>query len=132
VLDGHIRGGTDTAISVWSGIPTAPPAVAAAKSVPVELPDVLARVNGEAINKGEFEKAVKSIEQRAGGQSPPISAIRIYRAVLDQLVGYKLLIQESKTRHVEVPDAEIETRIGQIRQQFPNEEAFKQVLAQQN
>jgi len=112
--------------------PTAPPAAAAAKPFPAELPDVLARVNGEAINKGEFEKAVKSIEQRAGGPVPADQRDRIYRAVLDQMVGYKLLIQESKTRHVEVPDAEIETRIGQIRQQFPNEDAFKQVLSQQN
>jgi len=111
--------------------PAAQPA-AADKPVPVELPDVIARVNGEAINKGEFEKAVKSIEQRAGGPVPADQRDRIYRAVLEQMVGYKLLIQETKTRHVEVPDAEIETRIGQIRQQFPNEDAFKQVLAQQN
>jgi peptidyl-prolyl cis-trans isomerase C len=109
-----------------------PPSAAAARPVPAELPDVIARVNGEAINKGEFENAVKSIEQRNGGPVPADQRDRIYRAVLDQMVGYKLLIQETKTRHVEVPDAEIETRIGQIRQQFPSEDAFKQVLAQQN
>jgi hypothetical protein len=48
----------------------AAPTAAAAKPVPAELPEVLARVNGEAINKGDFEKAVKSIEQRAGGPIP--------------------------------------------------------------
>jgi peptidyl-prolyl cis-trans isomerase C len=127
-----------SSIGTSAAAQTPPPAsgqtapAAAAKPVPAELPEVIARVNGEAINKGEFEKALKSIEQRAGGPVPADQRDRIYRAVLDQMVGYKLLIQESKTRHVEVPDAEIETRIGQIRQQFPNEEAFKQVLAQQN
>jgi peptidyl-prolyl cis-trans isomerase C len=33
---------------------------------------------------------------------------------------------------VNVPDADIEARIGNIRQQFPTEDAFKQALAQQH
>jgi peptidyl-prolyl cis-trans isomerase C len=92
----------------------------------------MARVNGETITKGDFEKAVHSIEQRAGGPVPTDQRDRIYRGILDQLVGYKLLVQETKTRKVAVPDADLDARIGQIRQQFPNEDAFKQLLEQQH
>ena len=42
----------------------------AVKAVPAQLPDVLARVNGETITKTDFEKAVKNIEARAGGPVP--------------------------------------------------------------
>jgi peptidyl-prolyl cis-trans isomerase C len=102
-----------------------------AKPVPAELPDVLARVNGEPITKSDFEQAIKAAEQRAGSPVPPDQRDRIYRDILDQMIGYKLLAQESKARKVAVPDAEIEARIISLRQQFPSEDAFKQALAQQ-
>ena len=35
---------------------------AAAKPMPAQIPPVLARVNGEAINKWEFDDAVRRIE----------------------------------------------------------------------
>ena len=108
------------------------PAAAPVKPVPAQLPDVLAKVNGETITKADFEKAIQNVEQRAGGPVPADQRDRIYRGVLDQMVGYKLLTQETKTRKVAIPDADVDARIGQLRQQFPNEDAFKQVLAQQH
>jgi peptidyl-prolyl cis-trans isomerase C len=101
------------------------------KPVPAELPDVLARVNGEPITKSDFEQAIKTAEQRAGTPVPPDQRDRIYRDILDQMIGYKLLIQESKARKVAVQDADIEARIISLKQQFASEEAFKQALAQQ-
>jgi peptidyl-prolyl cis-trans isomerase C len=103
----------------------------APKPVPAELPEVVARVNGETVTKAEFEKALQNVEQNAGGPVPPDQRDRVYRGVLDQIVGYKLLIQETKTRKLTVPDAEVDQRIAQIRAQFPSEDAFKQALAQQ-
>ena len=115
---------------------TAPASAAAApapaKPVPAQLPDVIARVNGEAIDKAEFEKAVKTIEERNGSAVPADQRDRVYRNILDQIIGYKLLLQESKARNVTVPDADIDSRIAQIRGQFPSEEAFKQTLDQQH
>ena len=103
----------------------------AAKPVPAQLPEVIARVNGEAITKSEFERAVKAAESRAGSAVPPDQRDRIYRDILDQMIGYKLLVQESKSRNVAVPDAEVEARIIGLKQQFPTEDAFNQALAQQ-
>lgn len=102
-----------------------------AKPVPAELPGVLARVNGEDVSRTEFEEAVRSIEARAGTTVPPEERDRVYRGVLDQMIGHKLLVQETKARGVSVPDAEIDAYISEIRTQFPSEEVFQQALAQQ-
>lgn len=108
--------------------PGAPPAV---KAVPAELPEVVARVNGETINKAEFEKALHSVEGRAGAAVPADQRDRIFRGVLDQLIGYHLLMQETNARKIVVADSDVDTRMAQIKKQFPNDEAFQQTLAKQ-
>ena len=103
---------------------------AAVKPVPAQLPDVVARVNGEAINRADLEEAVSEVEARAGQPMPADQRDRVLRAVLDQLIGYRLLVQETAARKTAVPDAEVDARIGQIRSQFPSEEVFQQQLQQ--
>ena len=115
----------------------APAAQAAAapqppKPVPAQLPDVLARVNGESVTKADFERAVAALEGRAGGPVPTEQRDRIYRQVLDQIVSYKLLVQETHTRKVDASDADVDARIKQIQGQFPSEAAFKQMLDARN
>src|SRR5258705_9773616 len=115
---------------------TPPPAAAelpppAVKPVPPQLPEIVARVNGEAINKTDLENAVKGLEGRAGGPVPADQRDRVYRGVLDDMIGYKLLVQEAKARKIAVPDAEVEAQIAQIRSQFPNQQQFEQALAAQ-
>jgi peptidyl-prolyl cis-trans isomerase C len=112
---------------------TAPPAGAVlgpepAKPVPAQLPEVLARVNGEAVNKAEFDRAITALEARNGGPVPAQQRDRILREVLDQIVSYKLLIQESRARKITVEDSEVDARMKEIQGQFPSEDAFKQML----
>jgi peptidyl-prolyl cis-trans isomerase C len=90
---------------------------------------VLARVNGEAINKSEFDRAVAALEARNGGQVPAQQRDRILREVLDQIVSYRLLVQESRARKIAVGDADVDARMKEIQAQFPSEDAFKQMLA---
>ena len=106
---------------------TAAPAETA-KPVPAELPEVLARVNGENVTREEFQEYIGSLEARAGGPVPAEHRDQVYRDVLDQVVGYKLLAQEAKARKVSVPDAEVEARIAEIKKQFPSEDIFMQML----
>jgi peptidyl-prolyl cis-trans isomerase C len=101
------------------------------KPVPTDLPEVVARVNGQPIPRAEFERAVRTVEARAGGPVPAERRSEIYRNILDQLVVYRLLAQEAGTRKVTVSDAEVEARIDQLRQQFPDEAAFAKALAEQ-
>ena len=99
-----------------------------AKPVPAQLPDVLARVNGEAVNKAELDRAVAALEARNGGPVPAQQRDRVLRDVLDQIVAYRLLIQESRARKIAVDDAEVDARMKEIQGQFPSEDAFKQML----
>ena len=115
----------------------APPAGAllgaeSAKPVPAQLPDLLARVNGEAVNKTEFDRAVGALEARNGGPVPAQQRDRVLREVLDQIVSYKLLIQESRARKIAATDAEVDARMKEIQGQFPTEDAFKQMLTSRN
>ena len=101
------------------------------KPVPAELPDPVARVNGDTIGRAEFERAIHTIEGRAGSPVPPDRRNEIFRSVLDQMVAVKLLAQESAARKIAVADADVDARLGQIRKNFPNEQAFTQALTAQ-
>ena len=129
-------GAAGAATTPVAGAATTPmagaPAVAVPpKPMPAQIPAVVARVNGEAIERWEFDNAVKRIEARAGGPVPPEKRDEVLRGVLDQLVAYHLLAQESRARKMDIGDPDIDARLGQIRQNFPTEDAFKQGLAAQ-
>jgi peptidyl-prolyl cis-trans isomerase C len=111
--------------------PGAPGVPAAAKPMPAEIPAVLARVNGEAVERWEFDNAVKRIEARAGSAVPPEKRDEVLRGVLDQLVAYHLLAQESRARKIAVADTDVEARLAEIRKSFPSEDAYKQGIAAQ-
>ncbi len=111
--------------------PAAAPAEPPAKPVPALLPDVVARINGEAINKADLENAVKGLEGRAGGPVPADQRDRVYRGVLDDMISYRLLAQEAKARKIVVPEADIDAQIAQIRGQFQTDAQFQQALATQ-
>ena len=110
----------------------APAAPAPPKPVPATLPEVIARVNGEEIKRAELQDAIASLEGQAGRPVPPEERDQVFRAVLDQLVTGHVLLQESRTRNVTVPDAEIDARIGELRQRFATEDEFKKALASRN
>jgi peptidyl-prolyl cis-trans isomerase C len=118
-------GSPSSASAVPAGAPAAP------RPMPPQLPNVLARVNGEAIEKWEFDNAVKRVEARAGSPVPADKRDEVFRGLLDQLVAYHLLAQESRARKLDVTDAEVDAHMGQARQGFPTDEAFKQGLAAQ-
>ncbi|NOT27383.1 MAG: peptidylprolyl isomerase [Acidobacteria bacterium] len=103
----------------------APPAAA---PVPAQLPEVVARVNGEAISKAELEAAVGELVARAGRPLPPEQRDSVFRGVLDDLIGLRLLKSEGAARKIVVPEAEIDARIAGLKSQFPSEAAFTQML----
>jgi peptidyl-prolyl cis-trans isomerase C len=109
----------------------APPAQPTFKAVPPQLPAVVARVNGEAISGDELEQAVRALESQVGQPVPIERRDQVYRQMMDQLIGYRLLAQASSARGLTVTDGEVDARLGQIRQQFPNEQAFLAALGQQ-
>jgi peptidyl-prolyl cis-trans isomerase C len=106
------------------GQPTPPPA----KPVPAVLPQVVARVNGEDVGKGELERAIRNVEGRAGRPVPQEQRDQVYRGVLDELLAFKLVQAEGKARGITVTEPEIDGRIGELRKNFQTEDAFTQAL----
>jgi peptidyl-prolyl cis-trans isomerase C len=80
------------------------------------------------VSRKEFEDYVKNLEGRAGGPIPAEQRDRIYRGLIDQLVGYKLLMQEATARKVLVADADVDAKIAEVKRQFPSEDLFMQTL----
>lgn len=103
---------------------------AAVKPVPAQLPDVIARVNGTNIERGEFERAVRSLEAQAGGPVPAEQRDTVYRQMVDQLVGMKLLAQEAVAKKVALPETEVDGKLSEVKGQFPSEQAFTAALAE--
>jgi len=132
VVCGCSKSSTEAAAATTAGAApaAAQAAPAAPKPIPAQIPDVLAHVNGEDVTKADFDRAVQALEARAGGPIPPEQRDQVLRGVLDQLIGYRVLIQETRARNVTVPDADVDARIGQIQKQFPSETEFTQMLAQ--
>jgi len=98
------------------------------KPVPQQLPDIVARVNGQDVKKAEFERMIDTIVRRAGQPIPTERRDEILRGALDQLVVYTLLSQECQTRQIKADPTEIDQRVQQLRGQFPNEQAFAKAL----
>jgi peptidyl-prolyl cis-trans isomerase C len=112
--------------------PAAAAAPAPLKPVPAQLPDVVARVNGENVSKVEFEQALQAIEQRAGRPVPAEQRDQIYRDVLDQLIGFRLMQQEAKSRKIDIAEPELDSRVEAFKQHFGAPEEFVKALAAQN
>ncbi len=110
--------------STAADVPAPPPV----EPVPAELPEVVASVDAYTITRDELEQAVRSAEIQAGQALPAQFRDSVYRAVLDRLVAFHLLLQESERRSIVVDDAAVEARIATIRSGFPDEEAFEAQL----
>jgi peptidyl-prolyl cis-trans isomerase C len=108
-----------------SGTPAAP---APPKPVPAVIPPVIARVNGEDVKKEDFDRIIHTMEARAGQPIPADRRDEILRGAIDQLVVYTLLSQESRTRGIKIADAEIDAKMGQLKSQFPSQDAFDKAL----
>jgi peptidyl-prolyl cis-trans isomerase C len=115
--------GDDAATAPAAGAAAAQPA----KPVPAELPDVLARVNGQEVTKADFEMLLRNME-RSQGPIPAERRDEILRGALDRLITYTVLRQEAKARNITVADSEVENRLTTMQGQFQSEEDFKKAL----
>jgi len=116
--------------------PGLPPGAAPSAAPPFDtakLPAVVARVNGADIKREELlarADGMRKQMQRMGGPPPPQSE-EFYRAMLDQLIGSKLLVAEGKKKGYAPSPDEINARLAQIKGNFPDEATFKKQLAAQ-
>ncbi len=103
--------------------PPAPP-----KPMPAELPEILARVNGENVTKSDFERLLKNIEA-SRGPIPPDRRDEVLRAALDQLITYHAMKQEATARKLPIADADLDSRLKQMQGKMSAEEFSKALTA---
>lgn len=101
------------------------------KPVPAELPEMVARVNGEPVTREDLEEAVRGYQANSGTEVRPDNRTEIYRGVLDELIAFRLLGAELKTRGIEVDREELDAAMKDLRGRFPNEAAYRRALAEQ-
>jgi peptidyl-prolyl cis-trans isomerase C len=101
------------------------------KPMPAELPDVLARVNGQSVTKADFERLLKNLEANRG-PVPPDQRDRVLRGLLEQLITYNVLKQEAFTRKVTFPEAELDAKVEQMRKPFATDADFEKALTARN
>ena len=97
---------------------------------PEKMPEVVAKVNGQAIRKKELLAGAQLVQIQAaqrGQQIPPTA--NFYRQVLNELIAISLLTQDAKAQGVTATELEVQQFISSRKESFPSEEAYKQALA---
>jgi peptidyl-prolyl cis-trans isomerase C len=117
----------DTPPAASTADPAKPATAEPAKPVPVELPEVLARVNGEAVKKTDFDMLVKNMEM-SQGPIPQEKRDEVLRGALDRLITYTVLQQETKARNITIADSELDQRVSEMQSKFQKEEDFTKAL----
>lgn len=118
----------ETAAAQPAAAEQAPPP---AKPVPAQLPDVLATVDSDKVERWEIEAALKGLEARAGVPLPADKRNEVIRGLIDQLVAFHAMAQEARDRKLGATDAEVEARLAQIKGGFPTEAEFQKAMAEQ-
>ena len=98
--------------------------------VPDVLPDILAMVNGAPVELAELEVSIRALE----AQSSPMPADQrphVIRGMLDQLIAYRLLVQEARAQGVTISEDELDAQMDQVRLQLGTADALEQALALQ-
>ncbi len=91
-------------------------------------------VNGERILLSTLDKEMQVVMARNPDlrSKENIAALREARKeALDYLVNQELIVQEGKKAGLVPKDAEVDAEVAKIKQRFPTEDAFTQVLKQQ-
>lgn len=96
-----------------------------------DLPEVVAKVNGQAIKKGDLMQGAQVVQIRLAQMGRPASPTgAFYRQVLNELIAITLLQQDAKAQGMAASEQEVQRQIDARKSSFPNEETYKKALAQ--
>jgi len=96
-----------------------------------DLPDVVAKVNGQTIKKQELIQGAQVVQMRLAQMGRPATpSAAFYRQVLSELIAITLLQQDAKAQGVAATDAEVQHQIDGRMSAFPSKEAYEKALVQ--
>jgi hypothetical protein len=116
-------------VSAVSPSPSAPPDDPN-RPLPDPLPDVLARVNGQAIRLAEVVPLARDELRRFLPAQRDEKTPAVMRLALRRYIDQELLLQEALARGIEADTRTVEYEYDQARREYPDEEAWSEFLAQ--
>lgn len=109
--------------------PGAPPAIDRVTPLPSPLPEIVARVNGQAVRMqqvlGLAKKALQDSKEREKDTPGAV------RQAMHQYIVRELLVQEAMARGVAADTKQVEAAYDQVRAGFKDEKRFEESLAEQ-
>lgn len=120
-----------TATDAEAPTPAEEKSTPAASAKPIELPEVVAIVNGKEIKRAQLEEIFKAAVQ-ASGMNPadlaPDQQLGGYTQLLNDLVERQLLLDASAA--VKVTPDDVDAEIKKFKSQFPDEAVFEAQMKQ--
>ena len=89
---------------------------------------ILARVNGEPIERWEVDAAVRDFDARSGHGLPGEWRDEVVRSLLEEVIEQHLLAQQALAKRLDVSEADVQEGMRQIRADYPSAEAYKKAL----
>ena len=89
---------------------------------------ILARVNGEPIERWEVDAAVRDFDARSGHGLPGEWRDEVVRSLLEEIIEQHLLAQQALAKRLDVSEADVQEGMRQIRAEYPSAEAYKKAL----
>ena len=109
--------------------PGAPPVIDRVTPLPSPLPDIVARVNGQAVHLQQvLGLAKKALEGSKDRDKDTPGALR---QAMHQYIVRELLFQEAMARGISADTKQVEAAYDRVRSGFKDETRFKQSLADQ-
>ena len=89
---------------------------------------VMARVNGEPIERWEVDAAVRDFDARSGHGLPAEWRDEVVRSLLEEVIEQHLLAQQALAKRLDVSEADLQEGMREVRDEYPSPEAFKKAL----
>ena len=94
---------------------------------------IVAIVNDEVITQSDVDRVLATIEAECKSvySNPQELAQKLKQAkenIINQMTEEKLILSEAKRYDIKIEEEKVEGRIEQIKESFPNDEEFEQVL----
>jgi len=102
-----------------------------ARPLPSPVPEVVARVNGQAIRIHQILPMAKAELDRASVAERDRKKPEVVRHALQQYVDRELLLQEALARGIEADSRQVDWAYDQLRREHADEGAWRDFLAEQ-
>lgn len=117
--------GVDASVSPDTAAP------APANNKPIDLPEVVATVNGQNITKQQLQELFNAAIQASGAKVEDLNAqqqLGGYTQLLQDLIMDKLVAEAASSE--KVSDADVDAELAKIKGQFPDDKTFQEQIGQ--